>query len=591
MSRPINFEFFDSDSEAPLLRSDELSAMDVEPVDADNVDPDSERSEELSQASPDLLRVVDASYESGDELEVARARGRERRRGLDDEHEELAEYARRAHARVASTLPYRDPADHSQRSNEDFERAQSKNYNLGQKQVIDLDSDSEDYRGRSGAGHQSPNLSPVRSAPTLTPTPNPNANLAVREEDAVEELVLERDRYPRVKVMDLAITVPQRGDRTPSDVCSAVTAGLAALGKAVDLVLFVAETGPLDDHPHLHGWIHFVHPNPNVKFDDLDALIGVPSANGFRRNNYQKVKSKENYKKYLLKEQYKPDLPPMAGNYGRLDAPILDIRAWAAVASSKQSSRRGEICEFIRENKGVVTYHSLMEKFGMDVVARDERIYRLVISEYANAAPKVDWVPLPLSGDAEQNRLYSFLNIALAGLKAGKSLKVKNNCVVLYSPPNFHKTGLVKHIGRSFHFSTVAFNKSGFEHQLKPTERVDVLCLDSWTGDNIPSFALEKLMDCDPGANFNIKGDNYRFAKRPLIIINTNVHPSKWYCGPTLSDFNGAVGEVRRDCSNWEAIKARFELFELQRPLSGFEDPEQDVVSIPENLKKPHVGY
>lgn len=560
------------------ILNDHSEAMDVENSLGEDIDIDEPRSVDSMSASPGLVTFGNSGWVDFDEDgDIAALLAVNKRAALDEERRNIEKEvagikARRSERRLSTgAIPY----GRSERSQDDRYRVERGPRPSQRQRFISIDISDDD---ESVAIAQT--LPYPRTPPSEIPAAQREAEIP-SEIDGVEEFVQDKKRNPRIRGKNCAITIPQC-DVDPQVMGERVANAMKAAGKQFEWLVFVQESGDMNDHLHLHGYLKFTKP-PNILFDHMDKYIGIPTdvAGKFRRNNYQSVRSPDAYKKYLMKEQTKEGILPPYGCYG--SGGTLDVRMWAEVKSSKSNSKREEIANYIKERNGLVTMAELHSEFGPVVVARDDKLWYSIIRTMKDTKVFKEWVPFLLEGDDPiENRLYSYLNTVMPRLVEGKGLPVKKNAIVLISPPNFHKTGLLKHLGQFVDVKPIDINNT-FPVQLMPTDNPGVITLDSFDGKSLYANVLEKLLDAE--TTFNVKNGSYRFSRRPLEIICTNMPLDKWYLEGQQMNANMGL-DPKRVISDeaWDAIKARLNVFVLNRPLQGFEDPEAEDFDIDDAL-------
>jgi len=401
-------------------------------------------------------------------------------------------------------------------------------------------------------------------------------------------------RPPRTRMKMVAIHCPRSGNVTPHEVGQRI---LAKWGKQIERCFFVQESADeLEPHIHLHGCVAFTE-KLSIPFTTWNEVIGIwnPEKNKWRSNKYQKVRSLRHFIKYMTKEQGNPDLEPfccftpMQNADRSFSMAFFDPKQWADLASIK-TPKCDLIVQWIRERNFEFTNLELFEEFGVNTVQSARKKWEPAIQYYLNSwyAKRIDWVPLPYNQlNPVQNRLYECINSVMPVLKEHKPLAVKHNVWVLESPPDYHKSGLMKHLGMYCTVLYVDMNPNFPLGTLDICQVIDILYIESWTGDNLPYGILEKLMDCDPHARHNIKGNTFMFRSRPLVVISTNVPMAEWYVfGMAQTGYDGQTLIYKSTIKPHErkALCARGNKFPLTAPLSGFPDPEAGCYKLPEHL-------
>jgi len=433
---------------------------------------------------------------------------------------------------------------------------------------------------------------PRPQSPGRGPPPTPTAPRGPHALAALDEgLEPQRPNAGRLNCKNYAITIPQCRDLTPTEVGTRVLQDHDFCSK-VERMVFVHEMADPDQpHPHLHG-LFVMKKKVSTSFRDLNRILAVMDATGNpRQNNYQAVRSLRAYKAYLMKEQAPGKEPPFYAVLVQRTADGLyigepfDFDLWQQVTTQKKQTL-DLVVQTVIDNDLIIDMPLIYATHGYSAQKhRDllgDIVYNLRAAKIKNPA---DWVPLPMAvpENPEENRLYRIINTCVPELLKGRAMKLKHNAVVLYSPPDFHKTGLVKHLGnvRGLHVVTIDYANPTFPlNGTRPGDLIHVLVVDSWTGQVAPPL-FEQILDLEPGKPFNIKGTHFCSTLRPLILINTNVHPNKWW--PRL-ERQGADGRLQPDRALPAAIKARLNLVTLNRPLEGFENPEPNDIALEEDM-------
>lgn len=385
------------------------------------------------------------------------------------------------------------------------------------------------------------------------------------------------------------ITIPQTGTLAPKDVGPKF---MEFMKKAnVTEVCAFHETGKESKHPHMHILI-FCKEKKRIAYKKWWEAIGIPNPkDGNKPNrpfNIAAIRDPMKARLYLMKEQGKEGILAPWCYYST--GKEVAWEAWSSLPTTVNRMEQAAL-EIVSSN-GAITKTELAKKYGWMAVERHDKYLDGVYNKVWDiiAHPNMDWVPFhinELMEPEEETRYKKVWNLFVPELKAGRSMAVKHNVLCVLSRPNMHKTGFLKYIARFVELEWVDGTNGAYPAD-KDWRNPKVLAIDSFDPSPSPqqgfvSNVLEKFIDMDPNSIHNAKFGKYRASlQRPVIVINTNVRPDKWYRPQIMVNDMGQIGEATLPA----ALEARLNVFYIEEPLKGFDDPDEKAFKLPDNLVK-----
>lgn len=392
----------------------------------------------------------------------------------------------------------------------------------------------------------------------------------------------------RYQTARLFVTFPRCG-MTPAAVAAAF---VEKWGDDVLALLVTSEGGKSGEHPHIHLWVVMRKEKFSFSFSSLDKLTG-------KRGNYQKMRRVRNCFDYLLKEQPQDGSDPPNGPGYELvflardkDGALVPKDPYEYAASLPMDGKvkvekdSVVLMGLIKERRGEVSFSELVDLAPAYVMNHSKQIDYVIDKMRSEVFFPTDgfvpWEPLPvqvLDRKSPTEMLKKALNEVIPKLQQGKSFHKEFSLLWIVGDSNAHKSSLMIHLRRFLPVfkpvgASPAFVMDGLQ-RLPSNYRPAMIWFENLNfRDYLPLYFLETLTDNDRGLMVNVKGSNYMFQRRALIVVTSNYTFKEAY-GTMTQQYDGSLTDSFTKIYRAIADQRLYE-YRLDRPIDGFPDPCAD---------------